>query len=177
MQGREVLLPGEKLLWKGAPEPGLKFRSRDIFLTAFGLVFFSFSVFWMYTAHYTMTAPPYFTLFGIPFVLAGAYLLIGRYFWEAYKRGRTAYTLTDKRAIIRVNAFGQTQKTVTLNDLAEVELEERADGSGTIAFGRDITTGSGKSRSTSYAPRFEFVKDAARVYQLVEKARNAADDA
>lgn len=172
MQGRAVLLAGEKLLWKGTPERGLKFRPRDIFLTAFGLFFFGFAVFWMYSAHYMMEAPPYFTLFGIPFVLVGAYILIGRYFWDAYKRSRTEYTLTDKRAIIRVGAFSQTQRTVTLDDLAEVELEECADGSGTIVFGRDITTGSGDQRSTSHAPRFEFIKDAARVYQLVEKSRS-----
>lgn len=175
MQGTEMLVAGEKLLWKGAPEPGLKFRPKDIFLTAFGLVFFSFAVFWMYASRYELEAPIYFTLFGTPFVLVGAYLVIGRYFWEAYKRGRTSYTLTDKRAIIRVNAFGQSQKTVTLNDLPEVELEERGDGSGTIVFGRDITTGHGDNRSTSYAPRFEFIKDVTRVYQMVEKARNATE--
>lgn len=173
MQGKDMLLAGEKLLWKGAPEPGIKFRPRDILLTPFGLFFFGFAVFWMYLTRYQFEAPIYFTLFGTPFVLVGAYLAIGRYFFEAYKRGRTSYTLTDKRAIIRVNVFGQSQKTVTLDDLQEVELEERGDGSGTIVFGRDITTGNGKHASTSFAPRFEFVKDAARVYQMVEKARSA----
>lgn len=175
MHGRDVLLAGEKLLWKGAPEPGLKFQPRDFFLTAFGLFFFGFSVFWMYASRYEFEAPIYFTLFGIPFVVVGAYISIGRYFWEAHKRGRTIYTLTDRRAIIRVNAFGQSQKTVTLDDLEEVELEERDDSTGTIVFGRDITTGSGDNRHTSYAPRFEFIKDAARVYNLVEKARNTAE--
>jgi len=175
MQGKEMLLAGEKLLWKGAPEPGLKFRPRDIFLTAFGLFFFGFAVFWMCMAHYAFEAPIYFTLFGIPFVVVGAYISVGRYFWEAYKRGRTAYTLTDKRAIIRVNTFGQSQKTVALNSLQEVKLEEFGDSSGTIVFGRDITTGYGEDRSTSYAPRFEFVEDAARVYQLVEKARSTGE--
>jgi hypothetical protein len=165
------LLAGEKLVWKGAPEPGMKFRTSDIFITFFGLFFFGFSVFWMFMT-WEMETPIYFTLFGTPFVLVGAYLVVGRFFWEAYRRGRTDYTLTDRRAIIRVDAFGRSQKTVTLQDLDEVMLEERNDGLGTIVFGRDITTGSGDDRHTSRAPRFDFIKDAARVYQMVEKARS-----
>jgi hypothetical protein len=169
MQGKEVLLAGEKLLWKGAPERGLKFTRSDFLRTFFGLFFFGFAVFWM-SKSLDNGNPTFSTAFGIPFVLFGAYITIGRYFWEAYKRGRTTYTLTDKRAIIRADSM---LTAVALDGLNEVALEERADGSGTIILGRDVTTGEGEDSEISYAPRFEFVKDVARVYQLVEKARNS----
>jgi len=116
-------------------------------------------------------APVFFLLFGIPFVLVGAYLVFLRYFWEAFERRRTSYVLTDRRAIIKVNVLGRSQKTVTLSNVDELTFEEKDDGIGTIVFGRDITRGSGEDRTTSYAPRFKFIRDGARVYQMAESAR------
>jgi len=170
MRSSEQLLAGEKLLWKGAPERGMKFGPRDLLTTFFGLFFFGFSLFWEFMA-YNMGAPTFFMLFGIPFVLVGAYLVIGRFFWEAYARGRTTYVLTDLRALIKVDVFGRSQKAVTLRELEEVAIEENRDGTGTIVFGRDVTKGSGDNSTTSYAPRFTFVRDVKKVYQLVEVAR------
>lgn len=173
MQASDGLLPGEKLLWKGSPEPGIRLRPRDAFLFLFGLFFFGFSIVWEYIA-FTNGSPGFFLIWGIPFIAVGTYLVIGRFFWEAYKRKRTAYTLTDRRALIQVNTVGRSQKAVALKEVAEIELEERGDGMGTIVFGRDITVGSGDATNTYAAPRFEFIKDAKRIYDMIETARNKA---
>ncbi|WP_374382523.1 hypothetical protein [Dongia sp.] len=165
-----LLLPGEKLLWQGQPAPGLRFEAKDALLSLFGCFFFGFSLFWEYQA-YNMGAPVSFQIFGLPFIAVGAYLVILRYFWEAYERGKTTYVLTDKRAIISIDGLRRRQNTVTLASVDELTFEEKSSDLGTIVFGRDVKTGSGKSQRTSYAPRFKFIPAAKRVYQLADGAR------
>ena len=77
-------------MWQGEPAGGLRFRASDIFTSLFGLAFFSFAIFWITMAS-SMTSRrsfnsfssgpdlvfQFFPLFGIPFVLVGAYLLFG----------------------------------------------------------------------------------------------------
>jgi uncharacterized membrane protein len=173
------LVTGEKILWQGAPAGGIRFRRSDFLLIPFGLVFFGFSLFWETTAatmiggdHDQPMIASIFPIFGIPFILVGFYLVIGRFFWDAYSRKRSTYVLTNRRALIETTAFGSKLISVTLLDLPEVALEQRADGSGTVVLGQDIQTGSGDNSRTKRAPRFEFIPDAQRVYKLVEEARS-----
>jgi len=39
-------------------------------------------------------APPFFLLWGIPFLIVGAYITVGCFFYDAWQRGRTAYGVT-----------------------------------------------------------------------------------
>lgn len=164
MSESDMLLSGEKLLWEGSPQKGLKFVPSDIFMSLFGAMFLGFSLFWE-TMVMRAEAPYFFRFWGIPFILVGAYVCFGRYFWQAYRRGRTTYVLTDRRAIIKVDSLGRHRRNVALRELEEVGLEESRDGSG-----------SGDDRRTSRAPRFEFVRDVGRIYQMVESARNKTSD-
>lgn len=180
----QSLVTGEKVLWQGTPGRGLRFRRTDFFLIPFGLFFFGFSLFWETNAlsilgHADNTPPGFafiFPLFGIPFILVGLYLVIGRFFWDAYSRKRSTYLLTNRRALIETNAFGRKVVSVSLGDLDEVGLEERADGSGSVILGQDVQVGFGNNRRTKQAPRFDFIPDAQRVYKLVEEARTKGRD-
>jgi hypothetical protein len=175
----QSIVSGEKVLWQGAPGRGIRFRRSDFFLIPFGLFFFGFAVFWETTVLSTVgnagNAPPGFTLifpvFGIPFILVGLYMVIGRFFWDAYRRKHSTYLLTNRRALIETQAFGRKLVSVNLTDLDEVGLEERRDGSGTVILGQDVQIGFGDNRRTKQAPRFDFIPDAQRVYKLVEEAR------
>lgn len=171
MNFQQNLLAGEKILWQGVPGRGIRFRRMDFYLIPFGLFFFGFSLFWEWLAT-SGKSPGIFPIFGIPFILVGLYLVIGRFFWDAYSRARSAYTLTNQRAIIQTMVFGSTLKSMTLADLPEVGLEERSDGSGTVILGRDTQIGFGENRYSKPTPRFEFIPDAKRVYRLIEEARN-----
>ncbi len=172
------LVSGEKILWQGVPGRGLRFRRSDLTQIPFGLLFFGFALFWEYSVlarSGTRNAGPIgdlFPLFGIPFVVVGFYKAVGRFFWDAYLRAHTTYALTNRRALIETTALGKKLVSVTLSDLNQASLEERANGLGTIVLGRDTEIGAGRGRRTNPAPRFEFIADAQRLYKMVEDVRS-----
>jgi hypothetical protein len=65
-------------------------------------------------------------LWGIPFVLVGLYLIIGRFFADAYLRARTCYGVTDQRVLIVTNLWNLQVKSVSLRTLGDISLREVA---------------------------------------------------
>lgn len=125
-------------------------------------------------------APFWFAVWGIPFLLAGAYFTVGRFFVDARVRANTFYGLTDRRAIILSGLFSRTTTSLPLRTLSDISLEERKGGTGTIYLGRPQPfaawyagmpwPGMGKY----LAPAFELIDDARRVYaQLMKVQQNA----
>lgn len=116
------LEPGERVLWQGQPVGGIIWSRRDIPVSLFGLVFLSFAIFWMAMA--SSTGAPYaFRFFGLPFAAIGAFMLFGRYLWDAYKRQHSWYTLTDRRGLIATEIFGKRSlKTIKIEPGAQIEL-------------------------------------------------------
>jgi hypothetical protein len=126
------LYPNERVLWSGRPDPAVNFTSGDVYLIPFGLFFLCFSIFWEVGAS---SAPiGFFPLFGIPFVLVGLYYVIGRFFVKHYTKKRTAYAITERRAIVLIGA----------SNLRDVNPGE---GSRTIRRSRD-----GRHMTVSFAP-------------------------
>ena len=93
---------GEQLLWAERPKQGILFRASDGCLIPFSLVWGGFAIFWE-TMVLTTDAPIFMALFGIPFVLIGLYLIIGRFFHDMYIRRNMIYGLTKKQIIININ--------------------------------------------------------------------------
>jgi putative intracellular protease/amidase len=71
----------------------------DLVIFPFALLWAGFSVFWEVSV-FEIGAPWFFKVFGVPFVVIGLYIAVGRFFAEAALRSRTAYCLTDRRALI-----------------------------------------------------------------------------
>jgi hypothetical protein len=165
---------GEKLLWEGAPAGGLKFRASDLVQSLFGLVFGGFAIFWITMASEMTSkgnAPgpvAFFPLFGIPFVLVGAYMVFGRFFWKAYKRSKTRYALTDKRAIIASSAFGRKLKSYPISDGTRLEYEPG--DAATIWFAEEERRGS-KGRRYTVKHGFEYIPNGDEVYRLMRKVQ------
>ncbi|MCB0652275.1 MAG: PH domain-containing protein [Saprospiraceae bacterium] len=129
---RQHLNQGESLLWTGTPKKGILFNSGDLFLIPFSIFWCGFAIFWMYGAS---EGGGIFALFGIPFVVIGLYLLFGRFFLEAAQRANTVYGITNTRIIIKSGIYSKTVKSLQIKTLADIQVTEKTDGSGTITIG------------------------------------------
>jgi hypothetical protein len=185
------LLDGEGVVWSDAPQQGVMFTPRDIFLIPFSLLWGGFAITWE-TLALTGTAlaaksqpvVSIFPLWGIPFVLVGLYMIVGRFFHDAWIRSRMAYALTDRRALI---LRGNDLTAVDLGRVATVNLRGGSDGGrGTIVFGYDDNgmsmgwgRGWGYGRSWGYwtpsadrTPKFMNIERAQDVFNKVEALRS-----
>jgi hypothetical protein len=172
---RSKLDDGEQFVWSGRPRQGLLLQPTDAILIPFSLMWGGFAFFW----EYEVVATHRFwvlQLWGIPFVVIGLYLVVGRFFSDAYARGQTYYGLTDKRVII---ARGSTTRSIPLSDLTGVALAPKADKSGTIVLGAPgqpapnaLNAYFGSSR-VQY-PMFQMIPDAQSVYDQIEAQRKSA---
>ncbi|HXI21259.1 MAG TPA: PH domain-containing protein [Gemmatimonadales bacterium] len=173
---REDLESGERFLWTGQPEPGLRFQAADLFLVPFSLFWGGFAVFWEYSV-IQARAPLVFRLFGVPFVLLGLYLVVGRFFTDARRRARTFYALTDRRVIIRRDGLGAELRSLPLRGMTEVTVRDGPDGSGTILLGPSNPlygrlAGAGwPGVSRGWAPQLECIPEVKRVYAMLRDAQ------
>ena len=165
---------GERSVWIGAPRQGLVLRPTDAFMIPFSFLWAGFAVFWEASVLRT-SAPGFFALWGIPFVLIGVYITIGRFFVDAWRRGRTSYALTSERIIIRT---GASTKSLTVRTLSDVTLTERHDGSGTITFGPNPFPMSMYAGTPwpglAQPPAFEMIAEARSVYSQIRAAQASA---
>jgi hypothetical protein len=172
---------GEHLLWKGRPRGGIRLRSIDFFLIPFSLIWSGFAFFAGFAAVVSVKrgSNDWSALIPvIPFVLAGFYILIGRFFVDAITRSKTEYAVTNRRAIIVSGLFSRSIKSIDLRSTSEIALNERGDKSGTITFGatpfgwwtQRNPWGFGSSSAT---PSFEMIEDVRGVYRTIEQVRSA----
>jgi hypothetical protein len=131
----EVAL-GERVLWQARPVARFQWGSLPLLL--FGVPWTAFAVFWIWKVSQAvrlmgpagMLAP----LFGVPFVLVGLGLLSSPW-WLYALAGRTAYVITDKRAIILAPSWrGRSVRSFAPERIEVLERRERADGSGDLVF-------------------------------------------
>jgi len=165
------LLDDERILWSGRPAGGIRFTARD------SLMWGGFAIFWE-TVVIRSNAPGFFRLWGVPFVLAGLYLIFGRFFVDAWLRGKTRYAVTNRRIlIVRSGTFGK-MTSLSLERLPDMQLNERADGSGTIRFGAP-----GPYWANGWAiwtpaldpvPQFVAIDNAQRVFDQIQRAGRSA---
>lgn len=177
------LAPGERLLWQDRPEPSVIWRDLLKFETFFGVIFLGFSLFWTFGVAFMLSGVSggglfsVFPLFGLPFILAGLYLVVGRLFYDAYLRRNTWYTLTNQAAYIATTAFGKRGlQRYDRNDMSPPELE--GDQPGTVWFARELHNvrrrRHGRSRhgarvTQAYETKIGFrrIDDARAVYRML----------
>ena len=135
-------------LEKGCSGPEDRVRASsapaDAYLIPFSLMWGGFAIFWEYSV-LSSKGPFFFEIWGIPFVLIGLYLIVGRFFADARQRAKTYYGLTNQRVIIVSGLLAQAVKSLQLRTLSDVSLSERSDGTGTITFGPTAPWWSGAS--------------------------------
>ena len=160
---RHMLLPGENILWKGKPEKGGIFTRQDVFMIPFSIVWCGFAFVWFFGA---LQAGGFFALFGVPFVLIGIYLVIGRFFITAYLRKNTAYVVTNKK-IIRKK--GKRVDMLDIATLPPMHVEMLKNGCGTITFGEPVYVSYGRHSNRRVEQPFalENIADVIRIQNLI----------
>lgn len=174
---RNELKHDENLLWSGHPKQGLVLRPSDGFLIPFSILWAAFSISWEYRVVMS-GAPFFFVLWGIPFLLVGFYITVGRFFVDAQQRKGTFYALTNQRAIILTTSFQRQVRSLNLKNLPETVLVVHNDNSGTITFGQQFHPLASwyagmplPGRDRYLPPSFELIDDAQDVYNLILKSQ------
>ncbi|MCW2995035.1 MAG: hypothetical protein JWQ18_2530, partial [Conexibacter sp.] len=141
------LRPGERLLWSGRPDPDVTFTAADVYLIPFSLLWAGFVVVWELTAITEVDggAGWLFPLWGIPFVLVGAYMLVGRFFAKRRRKRKTVYGVTDERALVAVG-----DDSLSDSPIRHVPVSRRRsrDGHLSVTFG-SAPSGSSKMYANS----------------------------
>jgi hypothetical protein len=135
---------GEKLVWADRPVPRL-FTAATIVPMLFAVPWTAFAIFWTVMAggFFESRSQPFpatgfryaFALFGVPFILVGLAMLTTPV-WTRRAMRRTAYAVTDQRAVVFTGGFFGTRRVQSFEPdrLAAMERTERADGSGDLIF-------------------------------------------
>lgn len=118
------LQPGETVLWEGRPDPKVVFSKQDAYLIPFSVLWCGFVVFWELGVF--SSGWGFGTVWGIPFLLVGLYLTIGRFFYKRFDRRRTQYFITEHRAVV-VQSNGQRVKDAPVAS-APMEVVRSRDG-------------------------------------------------
>ena len=185
------LLPGERIDWTGQPNPKVIFHQEDWLAIPFSLMWGGFAIFWLLgasgiwdilTQHPNRTFQYFGLIWGTPFVLVGQYLIWGRFVYAHWKKRRTYYALTNRRALIVQHGIkGRTSSSAYFDNLSVVDKRVGSDGIGIISFGSPVTGewqwGKGKPPRP---PTFDDINDADSVYgvaiRLYDQARKAAPE-
>lgn len=159
----------EKLIWAGQPQKGVVFRTADIFLIPFSLLWCGFAVFWVVMA---AQASVLFAMFGVPFVVMGLIFVFGRFIIDAKQRDNTYYGLTEDRIIIKSGVFKKTIKSLNIKTLSDIEYTEKSDGSGTINIGPKhpmMMWGNGMNwwPGMKSTPSLDLIQDVKNVYSKI----------
>jgi hypothetical protein len=169
------LLRGEKVVWRGRPQQGLMLTARDGFLIPFSLLWGGFAIFWESSVLRAPNPPVVMVLFGIPFVLIGLFLIVGRFLFDAWVRTGVFYALTDRRILIVRSRPSASFQSVSLDRLPEATLNETSNGRGTIRFGATGSLWSNRGGFGSWIaaldpiPQFLAIDDARKVFASIQE--------
>jgi membrane protein YdbS with pleckstrin-like domain len=110
-------LNANEKVWSGKPQ---KKALRPVLLGALpiDLAFLAFYFFFFWTPFPIET--PYFTIFGLPFLLIGIAAAIGPLLWQLLRFRNTEYMIIDKRLITQSGAIGLDTRFVEFVKIQEV---------------------------------------------------------
>jgi hypothetical protein len=171
------LLPEERVEWSGQPNPKVIFHQEDWGVIPFSLLWGGFAIFWLlaatgiwdFGAKHPDNGFGFFGLiWGTPFVLVGQYLIWGRFVYAHWKKKRTYYALTNRRALILQSSIkGRRTSSAYFESLSLIDKRVQSDGIGSISFGGPVTGEWQWGRNNPpRVPTFDDIDDADNVYRI-----------
>lgn len=141
------LTPGERILWRGAPDPSVIFSAQDLYLIPFSVLWLGFAIFWEHGV--AKEGWSFGVIWGVPFICAGVYIVIGRFPVKVWTRLHTSYAVTDLRAV-EVTKAGDLVRSAYRH--VPVEIRRRRDGRhGMVIFDEDVGGGLGWRQGSQWS--------------------------
>lgn len=129
----DYFLPGEQLVWEGAPVPGFHSLPMQIFMTLFGVpffaagagltfggLFFAFQGKSMTDSGGSLLA----AVFGMPFLAVGVFLVFGQWVIAALAPRRVRYALSTRAGYIAKRYWGREMSIYPILPISGFELKE-----------------------------------------------------
>ncbi len=180
-----LLEQGERVLWSGRPRKGIVFRAVDIILIPFSLFWLTIvSLFGWFALPQSGSGPEAdgvllaLVLCGA-FLLVGLYLLIGRHLADTIRRASTSYAVTDRRVIITHGSWPRGVRSLDLQHLPNLRLDESSGNRGTIEFYDTASFRYGNRMGVWHPtigqpPKLFEIDEARRVFETIRQAAAAA---
>ena len=162
------LLAGEHVQWEGRPRQGLMLSARDGLAVPFSVFWCAFCVFWESKA--VESGQVFMMFWGLPFIAMGVYMLIGRFFHDAWLRSRIAYAVTDQRVLIAIDS---ALTTLDLGALQQTRMSISSQGRGTIRLGPEVVGRRGVEMVPTLdpVPQLLEIDNVERVFAMLQKAQ------
>ena len=159
----DILDKGEEILWQGRPDAAVHLRPSSIPTFVFGLFFAGFAVFWMVMA---ASSGGNFWMFGLIHFFVGLAVALSPFLWGPYKRRKTWYTLTNRRAIIATDLplKGKQLRSFPITDDTVIDFSPGP--LATISFATETRRGS-KGRHYQVPIGFELIRDGGEVFKMM----------
>jgi hypothetical protein len=180
------LMSGENLLWTGRPNPNVVFHSDDLYIIPFSLLWGGFAIFWEagalgYWGTKNNNPSTFMVLWGIPFIVAGQYMIWGRFFYDAWVKRHIYYVVTNRRVLVVREGWRPKTSWIYISSIPTVEREGSA--TGTLWFGPRLPIMGGRRQKTRDISRFSLgdvpvfadIDDLDSVYRMVLDLRERAD--
>jgi hypothetical protein len=180
------LAEGENILWLGQPDTSKLFATQDVFYIPFTLLWGGFALFWNVSV-WASNSPFFFRLWGLPFLLVGFYIIIGRFFYKWWRKRNTYYAVTNRRLLIQTTGIRYNLQSFSLNGLPQLTKSVSRDGTGTIIFGNAPVRSGGRGFQMNVSNSgmeffgyslsgFYDIPDANDVYALINDLRFGSSD-
>lgn len=173
------LLPGERPLWQGRPVRHPLFRPPDAVLIPFSLLWGGFVLTMLVVIGIGRSSLGSLVVL-LPFSAVAVYLIAGRFVVRAIASRRTRYAVTDRRVLIVGGLSGTRVTSAYLTSLPPPVIRERADRSGSVAFGSFPGLGDAFGRQAgrtgwaiepSLTPVLRDIEEVRRVRDLIASAQ------
>ena len=165
----------EAILWCDKPKKLFVFTMSEVFTTLFGIVWLAFSMFWVISAYFATSGTDdavarIFTLFGLPFVLIGLYLVIFRHIFSVISRRKTIYALTSKRAVIVHTGRREYMQEFKYKDISNIRIKSDENDLGSIIFlSSPIHYHRGTGKYANSTSGFFGICDVKKVYKILSQ--------
>ncbi|MFZ1684937.1 MAG: hypothetical protein WAU88_12530 [Candidatus Zixiibacteriota bacterium] len=181
IEAQQVIAPllnaDERLLWTGKPKAGFILRNADTFMIPASLIF-TYAAIQTYFYLDLYLEFPWTMVTAALLILASFQLLVGRYIWDARKRAKTFYGISDQRIFVIHGRDQSGTESWNLARLGKLRVVKSGFGCQSIDLNYTEWAPSGASflpeagSDTQLVSQwFESIEDADEVLKLLESLK------